>query len=137
MRLAGMMAFGFFRRFGHRAGGDHQKRERNTERSAHVHPAESPSWWHPLVGEARSRGHSNGIGWAGGKQIGVVPDCCRRIRVGQGGTAQAKQGKMAMSTPTAFYPWRAVSRLSWAERDDPQCVARPPTEYYYRLLVLL
>jgi hypothetical protein len=39
MRLARMMAFGFFRRFGHRAGGDHQKREGNTERSARMHPA--------------------------------------------------------------------------------------------------
>ena len=39
MRLARVMAFGFFWRFGHRAGGDHQKREGNTERSAHMHPA--------------------------------------------------------------------------------------------------
>jgi hypothetical protein len=39
MRLAGMVACGFFRRFGHRAGGHHQKREGNTDRSAHVHPA--------------------------------------------------------------------------------------------------
>jgi len=39
MRLAGMVARELFRGFCHRTGGDHQKRERNTDRSAHVHPA--------------------------------------------------------------------------------------------------
>ena len=37
-----------------------------------------------------------------GVQIGVVPDCCRRIRVGQGGRVRAKQGKNRMSTPSAL-----------------------------------
>src|SRR5208283_400489 len=40
------------------------------------------------------------MGW--GMQIVVVPDCYRRIRVGQGGTSQAKQGKNPMSTPSAL-----------------------------------
>jgi hypothetical protein len=35
-------------------------------------------------------------------QIGVVPDCCERIRGRQGGTEQAKQGKKPMSTQSAL-----------------------------------
>jgi hypothetical protein len=55
-----------------------------------------PSLWGTTVGA-----HANVLDGSG-MQIGVVPDCCRRIRVGQGGTSQAKQGKNPMSTSTAL-----------------------------------
>src|SRR6516164_1107817 len=108
MRLAGLVACGLFRRFGDRASGGHQKREGNPDRSAQMHPAQSPSCW-------ASPRRGNTIAWpcqwywmAGGKQIGVVPDCCRCIRVGQGGTLQAKQAKTPMSIPTDLVPPIAV-----------------------------
>jgi hypothetical protein len=47
--------------------------------------------------------HANGNLDGLGMQIGVVPDYCRRIRVRQGGTGEAKQGKNPMSTATAFF----------------------------------
>src|SRR5215469_1068232 len=130
-----MVACGLLRRFGHRASGSHHKREGNPDRSAQMHPAQSPFCW-----ASPRRGST--IAWpcqwywmAGGKQIGVVPDCCRCIRVGQGGTVQAKQAKTSMSIPTDLAQptavFRALNRLSYAERAGRERVARIQAHYYY------
>src|SRR5271170_2122595 len=47
--VARMVRHTFVRRLGDRAGGDHQKRERNTHRSTHWHCIDSPFAGHPLV----------------------------------------------------------------------------------------
>src|SRR5215472_18433188 len=110
VRMATMVGCVLVRRLGHRARGGHQTREGNPDRSAQMHPAQSPFCW-----ASPRRGST--IAWpcqwywmAGGKQIGVVPDCCRCIRVGQGGTVQAKQAKTPMSIPTDLVPPTAVFR---------------------------
>jgi hypothetical protein len=73
-------------------------------------------------------------------QFGVVPDCCRRIRVGQGGTSQAKQGKQPMSTPTAPFLLQQrfcrLCRLSWTYRCGPEGIARLFNHYYWKESIL-
>jgi hypothetical protein len=78
------------------------------------------------------------MGW--GKQIGVVPDCCRRIRVGQGGTIQAKQGKKPMSTSTAPCPATAVFRTVIGSAGRCEAVVKALLclhEHYYRGPIVL
>jgi len=53
-------------------------------------------------------------------EIGVVPDCCRCIRVGQGGTAQAKQGK-TQKVPAGLDGGRHAAITPGMWRDAYEC----------------
>src|SRR5262245_3797520 len=97
-----MMSSHLFGRCGHRAGGEHQKRDGDANGSTHEHQALSPCVAHPSA-KTSDRAATPMVLVGPGMEIGVVPDCCRSIRVGQGGTAPAKPGKTQMSTPPLLY----------------------------------
>jgi hypothetical protein len=85
----------------------HRKRKGNANRLSHRHPTRSPSrLGTPSPPGTKARLPGPGYWPGSGMQIGVKPGCGRSIRVGQGGTQQAKRGKSGLSTHRSiFFIW--------------------------------
>src|SRR5271168_639189 len=103
VRVARMVRHTFVRRLGDRAGGDHQKRERNTHRSTH---------WHCIAPLLAGTPSSRAIAvrppcqsyWDGrGNADQCLPGLSPTNRVGEVGRSKAKQAKTPVSTLPLFF----------------------------------